>query len=122
MGKWEGTQSRITPIPVLVEVVDQVHQVLRGSVAAGGREVAGGLVAPGAVERVLHQGQELDVGEAHLVHVLGEQRGELPVVEEAFSGLPVPAPGPQVDLIDGHGSLQGVASVARLIHSPSIHW
>ncbi len=33
---------------VLVQVVDQVHEVLRRAVAAGGREVAGGLVAPGA--------------------------------------------------------------------------
>src|ERR1700726_5296523 len=34
----------------LVEVVDQVHEVLRRAVAAGGREEAGHLVPPPAVE------------------------------------------------------------------------
>src|SRR6202011_1001088 len=37
---------------LLVELVDKLHQVLGRAVAAGGREVARGLVAPGAEERV----------------------------------------------------------------------
>ena len=51
---------------VLVQVVDQVHEVLRRAVARGGREVSRGLVSPGTVKRMLHDGQELDMGESHL--------------------------------------------------------
>ena len=65
----------------LVQVLDQEHEVLRRAVAAGGREVAGGLVAPGAVEGVLHHRHELDVGEAHPLAVLGEHRGDLAVAQ-----------------------------------------
>src|SRR6185436_20019913 len=49
----------------LVEVVDEPHQVLRRAVARARGEVAGALVAPRAVERVLHDRHQLDVREAH---------------------------------------------------------
>ena len=52
---------------VLVQVVDQVHEVLRRAVAAGGSEVAGHLVSPGAVEGMLHHRHEFHVREAHAV-------------------------------------------------------
>ena len=41
---------------MLMQVVNQVHEVLRSAVPAGRRKVACGLVAPGAVEGVLHNG------------------------------------------------------------------
>ena len=63
---------------VLVQVVDQIHEILRRAVAAGGGEVAGGLVAPGAVEGVLHDRQEFDVGEAQALDVLGQERAPAP--------------------------------------------
>ena len=47
-----------------VQRVDQEHEVLRRAVARGRREVARGLVAPRAVERVLDDRHQLDVGEA----------------------------------------------------------
>ena len=51
---------------VLVQVVDQVHEILRRAVARRGREVSGGLVSPGTVEGMLHHRQELDMGETQL--------------------------------------------------------
>ena len=60
--------------PVLVQVVDEIHEVLRRAVARARREVAGHLVAPRAVERVLHDRHQLDVREAHALHVLGQRR------------------------------------------------
>ena len=61
----------------LVQHVDEVHEVLRRAVARARREVAGALVAPGAVERVLHDRHQLDVREAHALHVVGQHRGDL---------------------------------------------
>src|SRR5699024_8482219 len=38
----------------LVQLVDQVFEVIRRAEAAGGRKVAGDLVAPGGIQGVLH--------------------------------------------------------------------
>ncbi len=66
-----------------MEGVDERHEVVRRAVAGGGREVAGGLVAPRAVERMLGDRQQLDVGEAHVAGIGGQQRRHLAVGEEA---------------------------------------
>ena len=89
--------------PGLVELVHQVHEVLWGAEAAGGREVAGTLVAPGVVQGMLGDGHQLHVGEAHLLDVGHQVLGYVPVREEL--PLPRPAPGAQVDLIDVEGLL-----------------
>ena len=57
---------------VLVQVVDEIHEILGSAVAAGGGEVAGGLVAPGAVKGMLHDRQEFHVGKAQALDVLGQ--------------------------------------------------
>ncbi len=74
----------MTADAVLVQVVDQIHEILRRAVARRGREVAGGLVSPGTVKGMLHHGQELDVREAHLIDVFGEARRGLAVGEGAI--------------------------------------
>src|SRR3989304_2954440 len=98
-----------------MEHVDKVHQILRRSVAAGRREVSGGLITPRTVEGMLGERQELDVGEAHLLCVLRQPRCYLSIAERAIGFLGYAPPGPQMDLIDTHGGLQGVAT------SPGLH-
>ena len=56
-------------MPLRWQLVHEVHEVLGRAVAAGGGVVADGLVAPGTVERVLGDGQQLDMGIAHLLDV-----------------------------------------------------
>ena len=48
-----------------MQFVDQIAQVVGTAVARGRRKVAADLVAPRAGERMLHHGQQLDMGEAH---------------------------------------------------------
>ena len=91
---------------VLVQVVHQVHEILRRAVAAGGREVAGDLVSPRAVERVLHDGHELDVGEAEFVDVVGEPRREFAIAEPAIALFRVAHPGAEVHFVDRHGRVE----------------
>ncbi len=86
----------------LVQSVDHLHQVLGAPVTGGRGEVARRLVAPRAVEGVLHHGQQLDVGEPVRQHVLGERVGELDVVREAVPGRRQAAPRPEVHLVDRH--------------------
>ena len=52
-----------------MELVDEVFQIIGDAEAAGGGEVAGTLVAPGGIQRVLGDGEELYMGEAHLLHI-----------------------------------------------------
>ncbi len=58
----------------LVQVVDEPGEILGRAVAVGRGEEARHLVAPGAVEGVLGDGHQLDVGEAHLRRVVGQLR------------------------------------------------
>ena len=69
----------------LVAAVDEAGEVVRRAVAAGGREQADRLVAPGAVERVLVDRQQLEMGEAHVDGVGDQALGELVVGQEAVA-------------------------------------
>ena len=78
--------------------VDELGQLLRGAVAAGGGVKAGDLVAPAAVKGMLGQRHQLDVGKAVLLAVGRQQLGQLGVgVPAAVLFLP-PAAG--VDFVD----------------------
>ncbi len=93
-----------------VELVHEVHEVLRRAVAAGGGEVARDLIAPGTLEGVLRDGHQLHVGEAHLVTVVRQLVRHLAVVGV---GLVVAlAPGADVHLVDVHGRVDGVIAAA----------
>ena len=60
----------------LVTLVDELTQLIRGAVAAGGREVAGGLIAPGVIQRMLGDRQQFDVREAGIAHIRDQFGGE----------------------------------------------
>ena len=92
----------------VVEHVHEVHEVLRRSVAAGRGEVADGLVAPRSVERVLHDRHDLDVREAHLPDVFGQERGDLPIGQRTVVLLRDAPPRPEVDLVDGDRGVRAV--------------
>ncbi len=70
--------------------VDQGHEVLWRAVTAGRGEIAGGLIAPRPVERVLHHRQELDMGETEIDQIVGKLLRKLEIGEMT----PVPPPPP----------------------------
>ncbi len=81
-----------------VAAVHELREVARAAVAAGRREQPDRLVAPRAIERMLVDGQQLQMGEAE-VHGVGDQAiGELGVSEEPV--VLAPRPGAEVDLED----------------------
>jgi hypothetical protein len=94
------------PDAALVEVVDEPAEVVGVAEARGRREVPGDLVAPGGLEGVLGDGQQLDVGEPEVAHVVGQQGGQLPVGQEPAVGPA--APRPQVHLVDAEPVAQRV--------------
>jgi hypothetical protein len=97
------------------------HAKSSGGRSGGSGRKAGHLVAPRAVERVLGDGHQLDVGEAHLHDVVGQLRGELPVGERPAGRPRASLPGAEVHLVDrqrpvepvpprrGAGAIQAVA-------------
>ena len=108
-----------------MQVVDHRHQVLGRAVASGRGEVAGDLVAPRPVERVLHHRHQLDVGEAVRERMLGERATDLAVVREPPLGRDRAPPGPEVHLVDrarlrrlrGLGAPGEPVGVVEVVHS-----
>ena len=76
-GEVGGDPVEDHPDAALMQPVDQVHEVLRRSVPAGGGEVSRRLVPPRAVEGMLHHREQLHVREAHVGAVVGEVVGQL---------------------------------------------
>ena len=64
---------------VLVQVVHQVHEILRSSITRCRREIAAGLITPRTIERMFHDGEELHVSEAHFLHILGQTRSGIAI-------------------------------------------
>ncbi len=108
-----GREVRRDPVEnnrqiVLVQVVDQVHEILRRSVTRRRSEVSRGLISPGTVERMLHDREQFDVGESQLVHVVGEAGRDLAVGEGTVVLFGDAHPGAEVNLVDRHGRVQRV--------------
>jgi hypothetical protein len=97
-----------------VQDVHQVHEILRRAVAGRRREVAGRLVAPGAVEGVLGDRHQLDVRVAELVHVFDQAMRGVAIAEPAtIFGA---APGAEVQFVDRDRRIEGIR--ARTIPHP----
>ena len=83
-----------------VRSIDEAREGGRIAEAAGRREQADRLVAPGFVERMLADRQKLEMGVAHLGDVGDELIGEF-VVGEKSSALAA-SPGAEMRLVDRH--------------------
>ena len=97
--------------PVRVQVVDEVAEVVGRAERRERRVVAGHLIAPRARVRVVHDGQQLDVGEAEVAHVRRQLIRELAPPE----ALP---PGRRVHLVDRHRPFERLLLAPRRRSSP----
>lgn len=112
-----------------VTLVDEVHEVFGTAETGGGGEIAGDLIAPGAVIGMFGDGEEFDVGVSQVFDVGDEFVGEFSVGEEASFGLLGDAhdfaavggmfgagmePGAGVQFVDGDGLVVGVSLTALL--------
>ena len=70
----------------LMELVHQPHKVVGGTEPAGGGKIAGTLIAPGVVQGMLGDGEQLHMGEAHLLHVGHQILADIPVGEHLVVG------------------------------------
>ena len=111
-GEVGGNPVQNHPDALAVHVVHEIHEIIRRAVPAGGGVISAHLVAPGGVQGMLHHRQKLHVGVPHLLDVLRQFRGDLPVIVKfrADDGVPLLVrlnllshKGTQMQLVDGHG-------------------
>ena len=82
----------------LMTAIHQKLQIVGRAMPAGGREIAGGLITPGVIERMFGDRQQLDVREVHLPQVTHQLHRQFAVVEEAAIGIA--SPGTQMHFIN----------------------
>nr|WP_291608518.1 hypothetical protein [Bradyrhizobium sp.] len=70
--------------------IDQRGEIGRRAEAAGRREQPGRLIAPGAVERMLADRQEFDMGKTHVAGVARQLLGKLAIGQPAVAVLAPP--------------------------------
>src|SRR6266705_567909 len=92
----------------LVAAVDEFHELSGRAVAAGGREIAESLVAPGAVVGMLHDGKQLDVGVAEVFEVRNELASKFAVIQPAVVVFGDAAPGAEMNFVYGDGRFEPV--------------
>ncbi len=88
-----------------VHHVHEVHEVVRRAVTRGRREVAGTLIAPRIVERILGHGHQLHAVVAEVGNVPTQLIGKRAVVVEI--AVFAPPPRAEVDLIDVQRAVVG---------------
>ncbi len=93
-----------------MQMVDEIHQILRRAVACRRREISRGLIAPRTIERVLGDRHEFDMRKSGLLEIGGQLVRQLAIVEKVAV---LAAPGTDVQFIDGHGRSQTVSCGAR---------
>ena len=97
--------------PLLMHMVHKRLKIIGRSIPAGGRVISRHLIAPGFIQRMLHNRQKLHMGIAHPLHIFRQLRRDLPVIIELASIDRLPFliesnrlldPGAQMDLVDIH--------------------
>ena len=120
-----------------VHIIHKVHKIIRRSVTAGRCIVAGYLISPGSVQRMLHHRHQFYMGIAHALNIFSQTRRNLPVVIKfrahnviaLFVLLRMLAdPGTKMHLINRHGLFlrinlfpgchPGIITPGKLIHIP----
>src|SRR5215831_7946552 len=85
---------------VLMQVVDEEHEILRRAVATSGSKVSRRLISPGTVKRMLHHRQELHMSESHVLNVITEPVRKLAIVERTVVFLRHAHPRAEMQLVN----------------------
>ena len=65
-----------------MHIIHKIHKIIRCSIPAGRRVIPGHLIAPGCVQRMLHNRKQLDMGVTHHLHILRQFYRYLAVIIE----------------------------------------
>ena len=99
---------------MLVKIIHQVHELPRRAMTARRCEIAGHLISPAGVKRMLCDSHQLHVGVAHIVTVLRELMCRLRIgIEAVFLLAVLLPPGAEMTLINRHRLCEGRRLRAR---------
>ncbi len=84
----------------LMAAVDQFLTLGRSAETTGGGVVSKALIAPRAVEGMLHDGEQFDMGVAEIFDVRNELVGEFTIAEPAIAFFGDAAPGAEMDFVN----------------------
>src|SRR5580704_6540610 len=114
-GEAEGVTREVRGSPVeknadarVMAAVDKFHEFRGRAVAAGRREVANRLIAPGAVEGMLHDGEQLEMGVTEIFDVGNELIAEFAVSEPAIAVFGDAAPRAEMNFVNGDGGFEPI--------------
>ncbi|MNC20762.1 hypothetical protein D3C75_687250 [compost metagenome] len=65
--------------PCLMQLVDEIHQILRFTITAGRRKITCALITPGQIIRMFGQRHEFYMGIAHFHQIGNQQLTHLPI-------------------------------------------
>ena len=84
-----------------MQLIDKIHKILRCPIACSRCIIADDLIAPGSIQRVLHNRHQLHMGISHFLHIGNDLRCKLPVViiSAAVLGL---CKGAQIHFVNAH--------------------
>ncbi len=85
---------------LLVEVIDQVTEIVRFTVACGRRVVVSDLIAPRWSIGMFFEWQKLHVGEAHLLDVVGERLRHFTIRKRTILFFDLSPPRAEVNFVD----------------------
>ena len=91
-----------------VQLVDKIHKILRCAITCSRRIIADDLIAPGSIQRVLHNRHQLHMGIAHFLHIGNNLRCKLPVVIISAAILWL-CKGAQIHFVNAHRLFFGTA-------------
>src|SRR5579872_13359 len=107
-GKMRWNPIKVNADFVLMEIVNEEHEVLRRAVAAGRSKIASRLVAPRSTERMLHHRQKLHMREAQPQDIIRELFRQLAVRERPIPFLRHSRPRTEMNLINRLWATQGI--------------
>ena len=71
--------------PLPVQMIHKGPKIIRGTIAARRCIIAGNLIAPRGVQRMLHNGKKLNMSVTHILYIFRKLFGNLPVIVKLAS-------------------------------------
>ena len=113
-GKMCGHPVQYHADPVLVHHIHEIHEIFRRAVTAGRRIIAGHLIAPGLIQRMLHDRHEFNMCIPHFLYIISQHRRQFPIIVKFPVFFLRASPGAQMHLIDKHGPVRCIRFLPAL--------
>ncbi len=106
--KMRGNPIQDDADPVLMKVVDQIHEIGWRAEPARRSKVTDYLISPRTIEGMFHNGHKLDMRKTCVVDVISQERSDLAISKPPVSLLGHTHPGAKVHLVNGNWRVERI--------------